>query len=173
MAGLTLSTGTAETAVDDGRELLQHFPNNRRAYVANAFLYAVRAGARTPLQVLIAVNHTLEETRARALRWSQTSDTAARSDDLYGVLHEHHDEAMAFARWALAWEALPQAERDRIKAEKGAVYRQAYMEQQPATDKQVAYLRALGYQGEVTSKAHASELIDQLQRDRQGGSHAN
>jgi hypothetical protein len=38
------------------------------------------------------------------------------------------------------------------------------MEQQPASDKQIAYIRALGFTGDVLSKAHASELIERLKR---------
>ncbi len=148
---------------DDGRALLEHFPNARRSYVANTFLYAVRAGARTPLQVLASVNETLRETHARSQRWRFT-DTVQRTEEVMAVLVEHHDEAMAFAAWALAWEALPQAEKDRQKAAKGAAHRQTYMEQQPPTDKQRSYLAALGYHGEITSKAHASDLIDKIRR---------
>ena len=148
---------------DDGRDLLERFPNARRSYVANNFLYAVRAGARTPLQVLAAVNETLRETHARSQRWSFTG-TIQRTEEVMAVLVDYHDEAMAFAAWALAWEALPPAEKERQKATKGAVHRQTYMEQQPPTDKQRSYLAALGYTGEITSKAHASELIDKILR---------
>ena len=80
------------------------------------------------------------------------------------VLVEYHDEAMAFAAWAPAWEALPPAEKERQKAAKGAAHRQTYMEQQPPTDKQRGYLAMLGYTGEVTSKAQASDLIDKIRR---------
>jgi|GEM_PF-2252605 len=152
----------------DGRALLERFPNARRSYVANTFLYAVRAGARTPGEVLADVEHALSETAIRSRRWNFT-DTIERTEEVYGVLNEHHDEALAFAAWAIAYEALPLGERERQKAEKGAVHRQAYLEQQPATDKQVAYVRSLGYHGVVTSKAHASELIDQLRNGKQTG----
>ncbi len=148
---------------DDGRALLERFPNARRSYVANTFLYAVRAGARTPAKVLADVEHELSETAKRSRRWGFT-DTVERTETMYSILNEYHDDALAFAAWAIAWEALPPGERERQKRAKGAPHRQAYMEQQPATDKQVAYIRSLGYQGVVTSKAHASTLIEQLKR---------
>jgi hypothetical protein len=148
---------------EDGKEFLRHFPNARRSYVSNTVLYAVRAGARTPAEVLAAVEHELSETAKRSRRWGFT-DTIERTESIYATLNEFHDEALAFCAWAIRWEALPPAERERQKAAKGAPHRQAYMEQQPATDKQIAYIRSLGYQGVVTSKAHASTLIEQLKR---------
>ena len=148
---------------EDGRALLERFPNARRSYVANTFLYAVRSGARTPAKVLADVEHELSETAKRSRRWG-FSETVERTETMYSILNEYHDEALAFPQWAIDWEALPPAERERQKRAKGAPHRQAYLEQQPATDKQLAYIRSLGYQGAVTSKAHASTLIEQLKR---------
>jgi hypothetical protein len=148
---------------EDGRALLDRFPNARRSYIANTFLYAVRAGARTPGKVLADVEHALSETAIRSRRWGFT-ETVERTEAVYSILNEWHDEALAFAQWAIDWEALPPSERERQKRAKGEVHRQAYMEQQSATDKQVSYIRSLGYHGPVTSKAHASTLIEQLKR---------
>jgi len=148
---------------EDGRALLERFPGTRRSYVANTFLYSVRSGARTPAKVLADVEHELSETAKRSRRWG-FSETVERTETMYSILNEYHDEALAFAAWAIRWEALPPAERQRQKQAKGAPHRQAYMEQQPATSKQVDYIRALGFHGPVTSKAHASSLIEQLKR---------
>ena len=150
-------------AIEDGRALLERFPGTRRSYVANTFLYAVRAGAQTPAKVLADVEHELSETAKRSRRWG-FSETVERTETMYSILNEYHDEALAFAAWAIAWEALPPAERERQKKAKGAPHRLAWMEQQTATEKQVAYIRALGYQGVVTSKGHASSLIELLKR---------
>ena len=152
--------------IEEGKALLELFPNARRSYVANTFLHSVRAGARTPHKVLADVEHALSETAKRSRRWG-FSETVERTESIYSILNEYHDEALAYAAWAIRWEALPPAERERQKRAKGEVHRQAYMEQQPATDKQVAYIRALGYEGPVTSKAHASSLIEQLKRGEQ------
>jgi hypothetical protein len=158
-----MSPAHDQRPTEDGRALLERFPNARRSYVANTFLYAVRAGARTPGKVLADVEHELSETAKRSRRWG-FSETVERTETMYSILNEFHDEALAYAAWAIRWEALPPAERERQKRAKGEVHRQAYMEQQPATDKQVAYIRSFGYQGVVTSKAHASSLIEQLKR---------
>lgn len=153
-----------QRANEDDRRLLERFPNNRRSYISNTFLEVVRAGARTPLQVLAAVNENLRQTHARALRWNHLSDIVERTFEVQTILDDHHAEAMAFAGWAIAWCALPQSERERLKAQKGAEHRQAYMAQKPATDRQKAYLVALGHTGEVASMAEASELIERLKR---------
>jgi hypothetical protein len=152
-----------QPTTEDGRAILERFPSTRRSYVANTFLHSVRAGARTPHKVLADVEHALSETAKRSRRWGFT-DTIERTESIYSILNEFHDEALAFAAWAIRWEALPPAERERQKKAKGAPHRQAWMEQQTATEKQVAYIRALGYEGPVTSKAHASTLIEQLKR---------
>ena len=127
MATHIMTTGADQRSPDDGRALLERFPNARRSYVANTFLYAVRAGARTPAQVLAAVEHTLHETYARSRRWG-FSDTTERTEEVSIVLNEHHGEALAFAAWAIAWEALSPGEKERQKAAKGAVHRQTSME---------------------------------------------
>jgi hypothetical protein len=158
-----MSPAQDQRPTEDGRALLERFPNARRSYVANTVLYAVRAGALTPAEVLATVEHELSETAKRSRRWG-FSETVERTEAVYSVLNEFHDEALAFAAWAIRWEALPPAERERQKKAKGAPHRQAYMEQQPATSKQVDYIRALGFHGPVTSKAHASSLIEQLKR---------
>ena len=41
-----------------------------------------------------------------------------------------------------------------------------HINQQPPTGKQVDYCRALGWQGTIESKAHASEIIDRLKPAR-------
>ena len=78
------------------------------------------------------------------------------------------DDARAFARWTFGWEALSIAEKQAIKAQHGAEHRQRWLESQPATARQIAYWRALGWTADVSSKAEAPELIDQLRRSRRG-----
>lgn len=156
------TTGAPDAdATTDGRAFLARFPTTRRSYVANTFLFAVRHGATTPDQVLARVRQSLHE--AKAWSWS---DDIERIDLLLTTMDEHPDEAHAYAIWALAWERLTPAQKERHRAGKSETFRRAYMEQQPATARQIAYVRALGYAGEVTSKAHATELIDRLRGER-------
>ena len=43
-------------------------------------------------------------------------------------------------------------------------YKNEWLENQPATDKQIEYLKALGHKGEVKNKLHASELISRYKK---------
>ncbi len=52
-------------------------------------------------------------------------------------------------------------------AEQGEQYRRAWLDRQSASDKQIGYVRARGYSGGVTSKAHGSALIDPLLQRRE------
>lgn len=145
----------------DNRAFLERFESPRRSYVTNLFVYAVRRGMRTPHQVMASVEQELRDVFARSGNWP---DTLERTELVYTLLHQYYAEALAFAIWALAWETLTPAQKQQQRAAKGEEFRQAWMEQQPATDRQQSYLKALGYAGEVTSKAHASELIERLKR---------
>ena len=139
------------------------FPIARRAYVTNCFLFACRRGASMPAAVVAAVEHDLLQAAARACRWHER---AARDRAVYDVIRAQHEAALAFAGWALAWERLTPADKARLRAGQREQYQHAWMDQQLATAKQLAYVRALGYTGDVTSKAHASELIERLKRER-------
>ena len=145
---------------DSSRILLDSFAERERSLVANIFCHAARAGAQTPAAVLAAVRSDVEH-RIRSAPYQR--DQMVRLRNLLDT-----DDAQAFARWVLTWEALSFAEKDRIKQQRGAEHRQRWMATQPPTERQVKYLRVLGYQGEVESKAQASELIDRLLRSRGG-----
>lgn len=152
-----MNTPKAMTTLDHpqpDRRFLNHFEIRQRATVANLFLYAVRRGITEPHRIVSAVRHDL---LAQAIRWGN-HDGKERNEHILSVIDTHFDEALDYARWALWWESLSAQERHRIKAEK-------WMAQQPATEKQIAYLRSLGWTGEIESKLHASELIDRLLKE--------
>jgi len=75
-------------------------------------------------------------------------------------------EALEFAAEVIRRENLPEAERQKLKEERAAAGRRAWMETQPPSDAQLRYLKALGYEGEVRSKGHASGLIDGIRAAR-------
>ena len=139
---------------------LAHFPTTHRSFITNAFLFAVRRGMRTPSTILASVEDELN----KCITWGL--DHNGRYAEALTVIAAHRGGAFAFAEWALSWKALTPAEKERYRGDKSEQYRQAWMEQQPATEKQIAYVRALGYRGEVTSKAHASEVIERLKSGR-------
>ncbi len=148
--------------VDDPRrrDFLALVPDDLRSKMTMALLRPLRDGAGTPDAVYAA---GLAALRARYGRWG-------REDPEVGVmlaaLLQHRDTALRFIDWLSAWDALPRAEKERIKAERGEGYRREWLEGQPPTAKQCDYLRALGYTGEIRSKRHASELIDRLKQAR-------
>lgn len=146
-----------------GREWLEQFPPRRRGPLANWFCQAVRAGCNTPRDVLAAVSMTL---KARLnSRWSDAEDREFFRGALEAIHGEERPAALEYARAVLRWEALPRAERERIKNERGETHRQAWMENQEPTEKQVSYLAALGYRGDrPANRREASELIDNLKR---------
>ena len=80
-------------------------------------------------------------------------------------LREARDEAVKFARYVIWRENLSPEEHARLKAIQAEEGRRAWMETQPPTEKQINYLRLLGYEGEVESRGHASQLIDELREE--------
>ena len=140
---------------------LAYFEPKRRSYITNAFLHPVREGVRTAVQVLAAVEAEIRVCQERPRRWHFTDDQT-RFDDAAAVIRAHRAEALAFAQYALDYELLPAAERARLKAAKGEPYKRAWLGAHPATEKQRAFLKALGHTGDVTSMLEASELIERL-----------
>jgi len=140
------------------RDFLNHFDPRQRATVANLFLPPVRQGVIEPHRIVSAVRHDL---LMQAVRWKRWGNLKGKkhNEQIVSMIDLHFDEALDLARYYLWWESLSAEEQRRIKAEK-------WMAQQQATDKQINYLRALGYAGEIESKLHASELIDKLLKER-------
>jgi len=140
------------------RRFLNRFEPQRRSHVANSFLDPVRQGMTNATLIMSSVRNHLMSSAKKCER-SGDYDRVHRNRSIIDAIDTHPDEAIDYARWALSWERLPAQEKRRHKAER-------WMAEQPPTGKQVAYLRALGYTGEVHSKQHASELIDKLKKQR-------
>lgn len=156
MEGLNLTS--KDTIDTSDRRFLAHFEPLQRSAVANLLLYAVRRGMTEPCQIVSAVRHDLLAEAIRRKRWGKL-DAAQWREQIVTEIDASPDEAFDYAKWAVWWESLSYAEKQRIKAEK-------WMAQQPATDKQTKYLRALGYHGEIEAKLDASERIDRLLKGR-------
>ena len=137
------------------RAWLERVPASRRGPIANWFHYAVRSGARTPVQVLAAVCQTCARRRAGSDHPDATLTLAA--------LHVDQAGALAYARWVIDYEALPYGERQRVKAERTFAALKDAMQGKEATEAQLRYLQDLGYRGAPPAdRAHASVLIEQL-----------
>lgn len=151
---------TAETTTDR-RAFLAFFPDHEKSHLTNIFLQAVRAGAADVDAVYVAVEVDLRE-RLRAAALHRDKDSHEKIDTYLYYFEHFPESACDFADWALAWERLTPAEKARERAAKAAPHVREHMAGQPPTERQLAYLRSLGWRGEVASKAHASELITAL-----------
>jgi hypothetical protein len=154
------------TTVASARDaFLAHFPTARRSFVCNQFLYAVRRGANVPSLVVASVEAELRRAQQWVRHWDR--DDQERYADLTAAIAEHRTEALAFAMWALRWEQLTPEQKARHRAQQSSPHIQAWMQTQPPTEKQRRYLEALGHTGDIESRQHASELIEQLRRRRE------
>jgi hypothetical protein len=95
----------------------------------------VRAGITDPIVIR---NEALKELQGR-LRSQVHYRSPAETLDLrqaISAIMSHPSEAIAFANACIAYEQLPAEERARRKDVRGEAARQAWMAQQPVTDKQ-------------------------------------
>ncbi len=135
-----------------GRKFLEHFKANNRGPVMNLFLFAARNGCRTPEEILLYVQE-----RAGEYAGGQYSV-------LPQLVRENPEQALALARYALTWETLPDNVKTGIKDARAKEYRAEYMKKQPPTEKQLKYLRSLGYGEEVLNRWEAAQLIERLKK---------
>lgn len=142
----------------DGQYLVQ-FPKLAHGTIANYFCYAVRDG-------FTGVGGVLSNVEFQARRRIGRVEGCAVNDEVLETLIASlgSEDAEDFALFILWREQLPPDERTRLKEVSGTTYRNGYMAQQPATEKQIKYLRALGCQAVPQSKLEASQLIEQHKR---------
>jgi len=136
-------------------EFLNAWSPARRSLIVNQFCNAVRAGAFTVNQILEMVGAEANE------YWFQNGDGGERGQAqrlLLKLIDE--PETRKFAEFILRREGLPDEEKRRLKEAAGDRYRRDYMEKQPPTEKQLGYLRSLGYLHTPTNRLEASDLIE-------------
>ena len=156
-----ISLETTPALAEGSRVWLDQFPANKRSGVANWFHHAVREGALTPHAVLTAVRVLLH----RRLQWRPDAHYSA----VLATLQHDQAGALAYAQYVLAYEALPSAERQRVKASRALAYLKTTMRGKPVTDAQRWKLGSLGYRGEPpVDRAAASALIDHLLQQERG-----
>lgn len=152
---------TARPLPTEARDtFLAHFSETKRGTVANWFLLPIRDGHIDPQ---VAVAHVIGQlTRRRDAAW--TSEHArAEADFTIATIQTFRAEALAFAAYYIAYERLPAAERAALKERERAQHRDAWMAGNAPSDRQIAYLRRLGYTGPApTTMRAASDAIDQL-----------
>jgi len=141
-----------ENILQDRLTFLSYFPPEQRSAANNFLLEAVRAGCNEPNQV---VGYALETARCRChLEAAQTLSLLSHLDP---------EALVAGARWALWWESLSPEEKRRFREERAEEAIARWMEQNPPTEKQMAYLNRLGYRGPApANRLEASRLIGEL-----------
>lgn len=139
-----------------------HFdPTTEIPLVNHIFLRAIRGGASTIDGVYTRVEIALrEDLRDAALR--RDKERHAKIENIIYYFEHFPEEACDYARYYLAWERLTPEQKRAARAAQDNPGRDARMATQPASEKQIAYARSLGYTGEITSKLHASQIIDGL-----------
>src|SRR6266567_9210867 len=140
---------------DTSRAWLEHFQAPRRSAIANWFHYAVRNGAVTPEAVIYQIQQTVQ----RRLQWVSAQKDAVHVEAVLDALRTDRSGALAYAAAIIAYEQLPYEARQRVKAERAASYLQEAMRGQPITEKQAAYLRALGYTGPTPDDRAAASVL--------------
>ncbi|MBV6417397.1 MAG: hypothetical protein CMLOHMNK_02059 [Steroidobacteraceae bacterium] len=136
---------------------LEQFAPSERSAISNDFLYTIRrlGPSCTPKTVCKAV-------------WAETKATRwrSRSERLLSALAADPQAALDYAANRLAWEALPDADKRAVKDAKRQAGVAAWMEEQPPTEKQLAYLEGLGCRKTPSNRREASEWIDRLAQGR-------
>jgi hypothetical protein len=152
---------TGNERATDPRAWLERFPPARRSAIANWYHDAVRNGASTPAAVVQQVRQTVQ----RHLQWASAHPEEAHLHAVLESLQTDSARALAYAAAVITYEQMPYEARQRVKAERAVPYVQEAMRGQAVTEKQAAYLRALGYVGTLPAdRAEASRLIDHWKR---------
>lgn len=134
---------------DDRRKFLEYFDPLKRATVANTFLTPIRKGMTDPDLIITEVYEKVRK----------DEDKKYISDTIFKYL----SDAFRYVSYLFDWERLPEAERKYYKNIQAKKAVKAYMAKELPTEKQLQYLRALGYTGPAPeSKADASELISTI-----------
>jgi len=91
-----------------------------------------------------------------------TSQLTDKHPVIIHCIESYRREALDFASYVLDKVNLPLEVQQRIKKLQGEKHRREYMEKDPPTEKQIKFLRELGYEGTVQNKLEASEMISKV-----------
>ena len=133
---------------------LDQFVPARRSLIANQFFNAVRSGATTTGDVIGSV-------KADALRRMMFPEDRERWNtqrQLVSLLET--DEARRYAQEVLDREALPSDVKQKLKTDRSEQYRREYLKAQRPTQRQLLFLKSLGYEVVPANRLEASDLIE-------------
>ncbi len=163
------ATAVQPPTQDGPREkFLALLSNERRGVIVNFFVSAVRTGgAATPEAVTRYVLSNLYQRLDNAHHWGNQTEEE-RLVPYIDIVQGERELALGFAAWALAWCALPERERARVKRKRSDHYRIAWMGERPPSEAQLKYISGLGWRGDPpTSMLEASQLIERLKGQRE------
>lgn len=134
---------------DSRRKFLGYFEPAKRSTVVNIFLSQIRKGMTNPDIIITEVYEKARKDR----------DKHYISDTIFKYL----SDAFKYVSYLFDWEHLPDSEKQYYKNIQAKKAVKAYMAKEKPTDKQLSYLKALGYTGPAPdSKAEACELISTI-----------
>lgn len=138
-------------------EFLNQFPKDYRGAIGHMFCQRIREGARTPQEVIRNLRMLFQDGHTHWGRLSPAALALIRSNALRTAMAEE------FAAFLIERESLPHEERQKLKRDfqirNGADFARQAMAEQPPTEKQLKYLKALGCKETPRSKLEASDLI--------------
>ena len=132
---------------------LELFPPKDRSLVANRFLQIIRSGESDPIAVVWGVHNRITKSPYIIKRNEKI---------LVKEILNNFNLATEYAEHLIEWENLPYEKREAIKNERSKKYKLLHMTKLPPTEKQIRYLRSMGFTGPVFDRAEASEKIDKL-----------
>lgn len=135
---------------------LEQFPINYRGAFGNLFCTPARMEGATVASILRWVKQYIRD--------QHQAEYDGEQGDAYRLLNDSlsQDEAAEFAYFILERDRLPREIKDKLKREKQEADTLKRWESAPATEKQLAYIRALGGQIAPKTMAEASEMINKL-----------
>ena len=161
--------GRSPSTAGGSQAFLSRLPRPFAGALSDLFHDAVRAGRGTPSEIVQWVAADV----LRRLERPTRPEPAEAHRTLLGAMAADPEGARAYAAHCLHWRNLPQSERQKIKQDQRDTHRTAMMESLPATEKQIGFLRVLGYSGPAPkSRAEASRLIDERKQRREAGTPA-
>lgn len=140
-------------------------PANERGWLLNLFNQAYRKGNNHPSKI---INHVQTSITKYLSHPNLPRDKAKVLTAFLEALVT--PEAIEYAEHVIRYEQLSPLERAQLKEAKQQQHKQEFLDKQLPTNKQLNYIKALGYQGQTpVNKAEASTLIDKLLSKNNGG----
>ena len=124
------------------QSFLSLFERKYQGMIVNAFLEPIRRGVRSHDEIIIAVDIDIQKRKELAYRWRY------ELKPYWTILEENlsHPDIHDFIDYYIQYTDLPYEQKQKIKQKKAQQSINYWMSEQPATEKQIAYCKSLGWQ---------------------------